>query len=413
MNFVEKVLDKCPLLLRQTNANGETLLHIAAKYGHSDIVDFLIERARIPNQDLESGIEPVKEMLRKTNKKKDTALHEAVRYNHFEVVRKLVNEDPDFSYLSNDGGETPLYMAIERRHPALTFVIMDTCKSPAYGGPLGRTALHAAVLTWDDTADHKGWTLLHIAAYLDSSESAKQLLKFDRHIAYMKDAKGRIALHIAAHRGQFFVGDHPRVDLMAFNQRNLNAVDTAVTFSENESFVIGLRSVDLRLPQRILEDEDEDEIKEHVKEREKKREERLQKESGSDLVMATLITTVTFAAGITMPRGFVGGEGPHSGSAILTKSTAFKAFVITDVISMVLSSCSVLIYLLLPSFDENKSRLKFFHSAWRLNLVAMVAMDFDDEVRYSIYRNARTLSLGDDNSHLAFVWFWLHPQLFQ
>ncbi|KAB1226726.1 hypothetical protein CJ030_MR1G007961 [Morella rubra] len=73
--FAEKVLHKCPSLLRQTNANGETLLHIAARYGHSVIVDFLIECARILDQDLESGIEQVKEMLRMTNKEKDTALH--------------------------------------------------------------------------------------------------------------------------------------------------------------------------------------------------------------------------------------------------------------------------------------------------------------------------------------------------
>ncbi|KAB1226286.1 hypothetical protein CJ030_MR1G001722 [Morella rubra] len=86
---------------------------------------------------------------------------------------------------------------------------------------------------------------------------------------------------------------------------------------------------------------DEDEIKEHVKERERKMEEMLHKESGSNLVMATLITTVIFATGITMPGGFVGGEGPHPGSTNLTKSTTFKAFVITDIISMVLSSCSV------------------------------------------------------------------------
>ncbi|KAB1207406.1 hypothetical protein CJ030_MR7G017411 [Morella rubra] len=79
--------------------------------------------------------------------------------------------------------------------------------------------------------------------------------------------------------------------------QNLNAFDAAVNYLENDAAFIFSSTQDdycSSLPQRILEEEDE--IKEHVKEREKKREERLQKESGSDLVMATLITTVTFAA---------------------------------------------------------------------------------------------------------------------
>ena len=41
------------------------------------------------------------------------------------------------------------------------------------------------------------------------------------------------------------------------------------------------------------------------------------------LVVDTLIATVTFAAGITMPRGFIGQEGPHPGFAVLTSNTAF------------------------------------------------------------------------------------------
>ena len=41
------------------------------------------------------------------------------------------------------------------------------------------------------------------------------------------------------------------------------------------------------------------------------------------LVVDTLIATVTFTAGITMPGGFIGQEGPHSGSPILMRNTAF------------------------------------------------------------------------------------------
>ncbi|KAB1226725.1 hypothetical protein CJ030_MR1G007962 [Morella rubra] len=120
-------------------------------------------------------------------------------------------------------------MAVERMRKHLAFVIMNTCKSPAYDGPLDRTALHATVLTQEDT------------------ELVGKLLERLEARSTTADHKG-----------------HPRVDVMAFNRQNLNAFDTAVTSSENEHSVIALRSVGPTLPQRIVEDEDK--IEEHVKE---------------------------------------------------------------------------------------------------------------------------------------------------
>jgi hypothetical protein len=151
-NFVEEILEMCSPLLWQANVKGETPLHIAARYGHDDIVKVLIKYcAQTPHQDLEGGIEPVKEMLRMTNKEKDTALHEAVRFRHLKVVTLLIETDPNFSYSANDAGETPLYIAAERGFEDVVIEILDECKSPMHGGggPLGRTALHAAVI-WGD-----------------------------------------------------------------------------------------------------------------------------------------------------------------------------------------------------------------------------------------------------------------------
>ncbi|KAH9682266.1 hypothetical protein KPL71_027286 [Citrus sinensis] len=55
-------------------------------------------------------------------------------------------------------------------------------------------------------------------------------------------------------------------------------------------------------------------------------------------VVATLIATVTFAAGFTLPGGYWGKEGPIPGTPILIKNAGFQAFVVSDVIAMVLST---------------------------------------------------------------------------
>ncbi|KAB1207404.1 hypothetical protein CJ030_MR7G017413 [Morella rubra] len=58
-----------------------------------------------------------------------------------------------------------------------------------------------------------------------------------------------------------------------------------------------------------------------------------EKAAGAHLVVAALITTVTFIAGITIPGGFQSGDDSHPGSAVLMGSAAFRAFVVSNELS--------------------------------------------------------------------------------
>ncbi|GMY30889.1 isoform 2 of ankyrin-3 [Fagus crenata] len=149
--FVREILTLCLSLLWQINAKYETPLHIAARHGHSFVVKVLIEVAEAPYQVFESAKKVTREMLMMLNKENDTALHEVIRSNHLEVLKLLIQTDVYCSYSDNEFGETPLYMAVERKSQDLVFEILDNCSSPAHGGPHGRTALHAAVF-----CNHKG-----------------------------------------------------------------------------------------------------------------------------------------------------------------------------------------------------------------------------------------------------------------
>jgi hypothetical protein len=155
-DFVDKILEMCPPLLLQANKKGEIPLHLAARYGHSNVVGVLIERAEALPTDPESGVSEAKKMLRMTNDEQDTALHEAARNMRSHVVEILTEEDPEFSYSANVHGETPLYIAasiITRRREEREKVvdeILGNCISVDYGGPNGRTALHAASAVGDD-----------------------------------------------------------------------------------------------------------------------------------------------------------------------------------------------------------------------------------------------------------------------
>ncbi|KAK8304420.1 hypothetical protein V6Z11_D04G220700 [Gossypium hirsutum] len=205
--FIEKILTKCPSLLLQTNAKGQTYLHVAARYGHSAIVKLLIKPcAKARDGDLEipgmNQVNEVREMVRIRDQESNTALHEAARY-------------PGFTYSANKKQETPLYIAGRRRGSGrLLTLLLDKFKSTAHGGPQGRTALHAAAMAGDAGSkvilkkkgnltkerDEDGQTPLHYAAHLGFKSVVEELLKRDASVAYIGDRKKGMAPVLMAAR---------------------------------------------------------------------------------------------------------------------------------------------------------------------------------------------------------------------
>ncbi|PHT40046.1 hypothetical protein CQW23_18900 [Capsicum baccatum] len=143
-HFVGEVLKITPTLLCCQNKKNETALHIAANEGHTEVVRVLLACI---------GDHNTKEKLtRMTDASGDTALHKAVRSQHLDIVKLLVKEDSEFEFPANHAHETPLYLAAESGcHDAL-ITILKSCKKITYAaGPSNRTPLHAAV-----TQENKG-----------------------------------------------------------------------------------------------------------------------------------------------------------------------------------------------------------------------------------------------------------------
>lgn len=144
--FIENVINSDTAgysLLFKENTNGDTPLHLCARFGHDEAVKAFIEQISKVNE------EDVLRLLRMVNKKKDTALHEAARVGHGAVIELLVQADFNCSHDPNEDGETPLYLVAESGSTASVLSILRTCEGLSLAdkckGPCGRTALHAAV----------------------------------------------------------------------------------------------------------------------------------------------------------------------------------------------------------------------------------------------------------------------------
>ncbi|KAM3236422.1 hypothetical protein P3L10_016459 [Capsicum annuum] len=130
------------------------------------------------------------------------------------------------------------------------------------------------------------------------------------------------------------------------------------------------------IPKTVSESNDqEDKAK-----RDERMVENIMKAAQIHLVVASLLMTVTFTAGFTLPGGFESDtNSPNKGMAILLRRTAFHAFVISDVIAFACSAAAVFGYFLMATKSissattELKAIIRLYNMAILLQLLAMTA----------------------------------------
>ncbi|XP_030453292.1 ankyrin repeat-containing protein At5g02620-like [Syzygium oleosum] len=428
-----EIYSRCKSLLMQPNSEGDTPLHVASGAGHLSVVKFLVIEitSTSPSQlDIESGCHGNFEILRRGNRMNNTALHEAIRNGHSQVVRLLIKADSHLVLYENSAGESPLYLAASGGVEEIVNWILTSCPLSAHGGSDGQTALHAAVSARHygivktllrvkpeliKEADNYGRTPLYYAAFSGYHKLVQQLLELDISSAYLVDRDGHSSLHAAASNGHAKVikaiirqcpdagelvdvkgqnilhvavlsgkatvvrciletieleglinqPDHngntalhltimerrswiaayllwdARVDQTARNTKGETAFDVDEPTKEPRVIpsVVMLNSRQLRLPHlwnlrgEFLPCTNEE--KDGVLTSEQTYKQNCQ----TLLMVAMLITTVTFAAAFTMPGGYNNNIGPGQGVALLRSSGFLKQFIISDTIAM---TCSIM-----------------------------------------------------------------------
>ncbi|KAL6283865.1 hypothetical protein ACE6H2_014794 [Prunus campanulata] len=383
-NVVAEIYSRRRSLLTQQNLDGDTPLHVAARVGCFSIFNDLVrEILSMSQEDFGNANDGTFEMLRMGNKGKNTVLHEAVRNGHIKLVEFLLTMDPKWASIENDVGESPLYLASRGGMFEILNQILKSTASSSHGGSDGRTALHAAVIEkhFDivetllrfkqqliKETDHQGRTPLFYAASLGQHRTVQRLLELDTSIAYVLDKEGHSPIHVAASKERktwimYYLMWDGRVHQSSMNKCGQAAFD--IDRSIKESSIASPRELHNITPNfwghLVTQHSWFGNIKISPRaEQEEANAVQTYMQMGQTLLMvATLITTVTFAAAFTMPGGYNNDVGPDQGLALLQSNSYFKLFIISDSIAM---TCSIIAACLLywGAVNSNKSSYVYY-----------------------------------------------------
>ncbi|CAH2071779.1 unnamed protein product, partial [Thlaspi arvense] len=437
--LVKSIISGCPSLLLEPNWKHKIPLHVAAHAGRLDAVKTLVASITYFSAKILSEEERVRfnvYVLRDIDG--DTPLHAALKGGHLETALCLVKANQVASFLENNDGVSPLYMAVEAGDLALVKAMLEGQISNLASKLEGRKSLvHAALKAKNrdildailneepslvNERDEDGRTCLSFGAsvgfykgvckLLDRSTSSvfecnddgsfpihmavekghvdvvKEILKRFPDSIELVNKHGQNILHIAAKSGkarpllfkyikrldkeeshlleeQDEDGNTP-LHLATINWRPRTAKDL-ISFSSNATKILKIRNKDgltsLDIAEMNLQSNyifrERMTLMVLISAYKPKRYERIPASGmtlrsvdaskykdrvNALLVVATLIATVTFAAGITVPGGF-----NSSGMAVLDNNLLslnssnhnFVFFVVSDILAMLSSMVAI------------------------------------------------------------------------
>ncbi|MQM16708.1 hypothetical protein Taro_049666 [Colocasia esculenta] len=299
--IVRSILRQEPFSLH--GPEWKTPLHAASIGGHTNIVNLLLEKFPhlIKDMDLYGS----------------TALHYAVTRNE-EITRILLFKDPTLAYMTDCQQLTPLAIATRCGKREMVSIILGQCP--------GCIEQH----------NYLGWTAFHIAATRHSM--LERLLKRpeSKGLINQADEEGNTPLHLAIRDGYYTNAEILMgIEGIDLNAKN-NAGDTARDLCEKAKDVsFGKRGIWETLCSRKAARGKDDRAyaEEPLVDQFTTEAGDLKAFANTLSVVATLLATVSCAAAFTVPGGYK-SDGPQEGLAVLARKAAFKAFMVSDTLTM-------------------------------------------------------------------------------
>ncbi|KAK4420891.1 protein ACCELERATED CELL DEATH 6 [Sesamum alatum] len=323
------------------NDEGKSVLYLAARYGYADCVRLILQLSPNP----EHIVEQLKEK---------SPIHAAIKGKNRDVLEAMLNMNANLVQLRDAEGRNPLHYAASLGYLEEVRYLLDKCSPSATqrdnsgSFPIHLASIYGSVdiislLLQDcpcpeELLDRKGLNILHLAArngrynivrYILSNPALEKLIN-------MKDRNGNTPLHLATKEW------HPRivsaltwdkrVDVKIVNDDGMTALDVAEYYMKyNSQFRQRLTWAALKAagtPRSLRQttagghNSKKSSNMENYKDR-----------VNTLLLVSTLVATVTFAAGFTVPGGYNTSD-TDLGIAAMLREKGFHIFVFGDTIAM-------------------------------------------------------------------------------
>ncbi|THG10573.1 hypothetical protein TEA_005658 [Camellia sinensis var. sinensis] len=393
VDVVEWLAKEDPEFTHPPNNAKETPLYLAAERQHNDMVSMILKNCRSPTYGGPKGqtalhaattdrlkIESTKlllewksDLIKETDEYGWTPLHYAARFGNQYGVKLMLEKDKSVAYITTDkeGYEkTALHIAAAHGHVSVIEEILSQCPN-----------------CWE-MVNSKGQNVLHIVVDTEHKKVMEYIFKksWIFHLINQKDIEGNTSLHLLATflevgkrdiwRELWFSGDR-----LATNNENVTPINTLLSRTKEHNPIGGARNIvsrDQELTTKIRKEERK-KREAQVKEEGKAWNKELKEMADTHIIVAILITTITFAASCTMPGGFNSNKGSNQGMPLLLGEVAFKVFVITNTIAMICSISSVFLYVTASVFyfnekDNVETLEKRYMVASSLVVVAVAAL---------------------------------------
>ncbi|KAF8034605.1 hypothetical protein BT93_C0802 [Corymbia citriodora subsp. variegata] len=321
-----------------------------------------------------------------------------------ELLREIIDRFPKLLHGRDENGGTPLHNAVASggSHRAVEILLekcpylaLQTDKNGSYPihiacegrfwSPVWEPLLKD---TWPDLAEiknKKGQNILHVAAKAGNDTGVYLILKEcgktnTKKLVNSRDVDGNTPLHLASIHNHCdvmrYLTRDKRIDLELRNNDGLTALDVAMesrSLSKENPALLGRAFLivagvprsegrDVLSPGEQCSGASKPSLTEWIKD-----------QVNTLLLVATLVASITFTAGITLPGGYNASGDPHPGTATMLDHEMFRVFIIANTLAMYSSILAVVVLLWGLNRDFYVAELAY-HSAGPLLLMALTGM---------------------------------------